>query len=608
MKQGPDGLECAACGTLLEPVQDEAGVTITRASMARNRRVMIISILTVGVALAMWGIFSFAPIQFAQGKDIGSEPALAQSEPAVSQVDDPNSTILHELILSGSDEVVEMALDKGCQRLPGDQASEVQWLNLAGEKVRSVRPEFPGNWRPIQACPLPLSGALFAAMLEDGVAISKVEGVDARAWTQVVSVNEPNAETVALMVDGGAALIVVHDSNRALLQLKAYDDDGAEVWKQQVSTGDTIESIHTAKTGLGYFLIAWRESGIGLRFVIVSPTGFLLENTAVEDRGLPLKGVAQNEFGETLLLLGETEINIELIAQTSETVWQRRLDISGLPIGVLSFETSFFVFAASGERILVWGVDQFGRVSSGLDVSISEAVRGGEVGIIGPSEAMLRVDREGAAPIALVFDLDRLETVLRYEVSDSENALPPGDDVIEEGNRAGRLRENASGENSALSASASTSTDVDIEMPVTRGSPAQERAALPPSSDADQMEADPVERSLATRPVEVDEPRVETRAETAEGPANQIAVVAPEPLRDESATPAPEQTTRARCTFSCVSTDDAAVDYVLMQSVDVEQGETLTDVSLRLNDAHVDLCRVSGGKPVSAFTRECNPE
>ena len=64
---------------------------------------------------------------------------------------------------------------------------------------------------------------------------------------------------------------------------------------------------------------------------------------------------------------------------------------------------------------------------------------------------------------------------------------------------------------------------------------------------------------------------------------------------------------RARCTFTCVSSDEAAIEYVLMQSVDINDGETLTDVLLRLNDAHVDLCQLSGGEPAPEYTRECNP-
>ena len=229
MKQGPNGLECVACGTLLEPVDDEGVPAFANSGvLSQNQRIGILGGVVAIIAAVLWGIFAFAPGQLSLNEATETVELADRSNDFI--LDDDNGIVGSVLDLSTRDGTNELILDKGCQRLFGDDPKTVRWVNLAGEPMAEIRPAFPGNWRLHQACPMPSSTTVFATLLSDGVAISQVDPNGALVWTQVVNASNPNADTTQVMMDDQSVLLVAHDMADGAVHLVSFDEDGGENW------------------------------------------------------------------------------------------------------------------------------------------------------------------------------------------------------------------------------------------------------------------------------------------------------------------------------------------------------------------------------------------
>lgn len=586
MKQGPYGLECVACGTMLEPVEDETGAVAVPQSNLK-RRLAIFAGLAIIAALTIWAIFTYAP-----GRSSSVEDDIVESAPLGLQqivLEDDNGIVVQARSFSIEGGKLELMLDNGCQHLRSETVETVQWVSVTGDPRTTISPAFPGNWRMHLVCPTETGGAIFATLLDAGVAISHVEPSGETQWTQLVTVDDPNQDSVKMLIEDQFILLISHDETAGLLQMEAFDVSGEKKWRQTINAGPSVDTLRSAKTSLGDVLIAWREPAIGLRLAILSPLGGVLQQSNLSDRALPMHDLVQDGLGETLILYGEDQTVVELISRANDSAWLRRLDTTARPIGGLSYEAKFFAFAAEQDRLKIWGLDQLGAVSEVLNIEFLERIESGNIRRLNSVEAALTLQLENADPVYLVLDLRRLDGALTFDGSDTVRDFVLTEEFIAEPD-LGIIE---------LQASESNASEVLSDADSIESAEAPTLSAPQAGSTGD---------SALTFDTE------EPIAEAASGEFDEVVDQAPDPEQlNESSTsgsePTPSDVTPdvARCTFSCVSADGSAIEYVLMQTVDVVEGESMADVSLRLNEAHENLCRLSGGEPVSEYTRECDP-
>ncbi|MEM9571933.1 MAG: hypothetical protein AAF996_10720 [Pseudomonadota bacterium] len=571
---------------MLEPVEDETGAVAVPQSNLKWR-LGIFAGLAIVVALTVWAIFTYAP-----GRNSSVEADNVERAPlGLQQIvrEDDNGIVVQARSFSKDGGKLELMLGNGCQHLRSEAVETVQWVSVTGDPRTAISPAFPGNWRLHQVCPTETGGAIFATLLDAGVAISHVEPSGETQWTQLVTVDDPNQDSVKMLIEDQFILLISHDETAGLLQMEAFDESGEKKWRQIIKAGPSVDTLRSAKTSLGDVLIAWREPVIGLRLAILSPLGGVLQQSNLGDRALPMHDLVQDELGETLILYGEDQTVVELISRTNDSAWLRRLDPTALPIGGLSYEARFFAFAAEQDRLKIWGLDQLGAVSEVQNIEFLERIQSGSIRRLNAVEAALTLQLENADPVYLVLDLRRLDGALTFDVSGTARDIA--------------LVEDFKGE-------------PDLGIIEAQASKSDPSGVL---SDADSIESAEAP-ALSTRQAEsaggsaLTFETEEPIAEPAPGEFNEAVEQTPVPEQvNENSTSRSELAPRdvtpevARCTFSCVSADGSAIEYVLMQTVDVVEDESMADVSLRLNEAHENLCRLSGGEPVSEYTRECDP-
>ncbi|MEO1553434.1 MAG: hypothetical protein AAFR82_05820, partial [Pseudomonadota bacterium] len=201
LKETPEGLKCEACDTLLEPMVDEDAEGVEREESRFNQRtwIAIAAGAAVSVALFFVAIYSFAPgQQDGQGAadQRGSIAKLSRDGGFILR--DETGVVLEALRATDMAGAATLIAEKGCQRLLSDDVEAIQWVNMIGSPLQLVRPDLPGNWSLDFACATQDRGALIGTLLQDGVAISRVDTTGNLNWTQLNTSSGLNPETVSL--------------------------------------------------------------------------------------------------------------------------------------------------------------------------------------------------------------------------------------------------------------------------------------------------------------------------------------------------------------------------------------------------------------------------
>ena len=214
-------------------------------------------------------------------------------------------------------------------------------------------------------------------------------------------------------------------------------------------------------------------------------------------------------------------------------------------------------------------------------------------------EAILSLQTLDKGKLELVIDLRRVSNALEYPASDTAFDVGALSEVVPDP----ELETPSEPWVDVVSNPAETAATT-LEVAPTNEVP-EVRVDLDPSADvsaSDTVLESPSIPAIETASLETATPQTSNTVEP--GPNDEaIAETPPDPETNSVFLPA--DPSQARCTFTCISTGEPAVEYVLMQSVDRNEGESLTDVSLRLNDTHVNLCALSGGEPEPSFNRQC---
>lgn len=595
LKETPEGLKCEACDTLLEPMVDEDADLLESNSSRFDRRtwIGIAAGAAVSIALFFIGIYYLAPGE-QNGQRSAAEPILVAKlggDRGFIKTDE-SGIVLEALRVNDLAGAATLIADKGCQRLSSDTVEAVQWVNITGSPVQLVRPDLPGNWSLDFACATQDRGAMIGTLLQDGVAISRVDTSGNLIWTQLKTSSGVNAETVSMALLDQTLFVLSQETASGQVKIASIDQSGDENWALPIAASGAVARPKITRNSFGEILFAWNEGANAVRLITLSASGIIVQDTLLPNRILPLKAISDDDIARTLILQGEDETFAELVSASGAAEWQWQDDRAATPLGILRDEQDFLVFAASGTRLLAWKLDARGNVSNSLEAALADEIASGDIMRLNAVEAVAALELVDGAPVDLVLDLRRLSNGLTIETPDLPSlTLAAADVAIEEGEQGPsnpiappEAFEGGDVTAARVEGGASQPAELEIGPPIAAAPvPVTEPAdALP----EDQAPAGPIEPAEAL-------PVGDALADSGQATG---AIPFLEPQSDPSI---------ARCTFTCVSLDASAAEYTLLQSVDINEGETLTDVSLRLNETHETLCSVSGGEPVPDYARQC---
>ena len=595
LKETPEGLRCDACDTLLEPMVDEDAEALESENRRFSQRtwIAIASGAAVAVILFFVAIFNFSPAgQNGQGEDGQPDLVAKLSGSGGFITSDEFGVVLEALQVRASDSTATLIADKGCQHLASGRVEAIQWVNIAGTSLQRVRPDLPGNWTLDIACAAQDGGAILGTFLQDGIAISRVDTSGNLVWTQLKTASRLDPETATMTLLDETLFVVSQETGSGQVKIASTDPSGDENWALPILASGAIARPKIIRNSFGEILFAWNEGANAVRLITLSASGIVVQDTLLPDRVLPLKAINDDDIARSFVLQGEGRVVAELVSASGVAEWQWQDGEATVPLGVLRDGQDFIILASAGARLSAWKLDALGIVSNRLDVALDAEIVSGEIRRLNTVEAAATLELATGAPVDLVLDLRRLSNGLTIETEDlSSITLAAADVAIEDSAPVidePAISDIAAGPELPVTDLAETSTTPEPapqEAGPVASEPVFETApsiALPAADDV----------SVTTDPSDTRSGQDDAVAET--GPTGAI------PLLELQSDP-----TRARCTFTCVSLDAAAAEYTLMQSVDVNEGETLADVSLRLNDTHETLCSVSGGEPVPDYARQC---
>lgn len=587
LKETPEGLRCDACDTLLEPMVDEDAEALESEKRGLSQRTWVGLAVGAFVSIALFfaGLYYLAPgSQSGQGSSAEPDLVAKLSGGGGFILEDEGGIVLEALQVRASDSTATLINEKGCQHLASDRVEAIQWVNIAGTSLQRVRPDLPGNWTLDFACAAQDGGAILGTFLQDGIAISRVDTSGNLVWTQLKTASGLDPETAVMTLLDETLFIVSQETGSGQVKVASIDQSGDENWALPILANGAIARPKIARNSFGEILFAWNEGANAMRLITLSASGIVVQDTLLPDRVLPLKAISDDDIARTLVLQGEGQAVAELVSASGVAEWQWQDAEAAVPLGVLRDDPDFIILAGTGARLSAWKLDAKGNVSNRLDVALDAEISSGEIRRLNTVEAVAALELANGAPVDLVLDLRRLSNGLKIETEDlSSITLAAADAAIED---------------SAPVVDEPVVTDfAEASAAITIPEPAQQETDLVASEPV--LAAEPSIALPAAEDVSVTSDPSDTRP----GPDDAVDETGPTsaiPLLEPQSDPA-----RARCTFTCVSLDAAAAEYTLMQSVDVNEGETLADVSLRLNDTHETLCSVSGGKPVQDYARQC---
>jgi hypothetical protein len=571
MKQGPEGIECESCGLALDPVSEE-GAEIALAEPNNHwPRTGLIAGGVIFLAGFLALIIANAPSNGSGASALNDSAIVANVEDYV--LDDEAQLVSDTLQRRSTTETVNLVNTIGCQAVAADTETNIRWVSMVGATLNTFRPAIPANWTLHSACPTESGGAYLLTHLNDGLAISEVTATGDLVWSQLLPADSdlPDASRMTVSESGIVVLLPLPDISAA--RVVSFDFDGTELWKETIYVSAAIERPHMAQNGLGDFVQAWTELDRMTRLVVLSPAGVLVQNTEIAGPSSDLRGVAGDDFGQTLLVFDEAGVSAQLVSAAG-TVGQRwQIESNMTPIGVVRHEDNFLVFALSPTRLSVWGVNEYGATSSPTELNVSSQLIDGEINQINAFEAIASLRDDTGAITDITLDLRRISNGL---VFDSANSASMALNVLS----------SDLGSDTSLESSASV-------------------AELPSVTTVEAVNNDDPESVVAPEVAEPDVPDENSLSDP------QTVPNAPSPSDAEQIDVLPSANapglseTEARCTFSCQTVEAPVAEYVLSQIVEKTPEETLQDVRVRLNETHENLCALSGGEPVEGYLRVC---
>ncbi|MEL6826781.1 MAG: hypothetical protein AAFN91_11085 [Pseudomonadota bacterium] len=592
LKETPTGLVCDACDASFEAMVDEDAESLEseQSRFGRSTWIAIASGAVVSALLFFVGIFYFAPGQPA-GQGASATPVLVAKLLSAGGfvLSDDGGIVLEALRVGELDGGAVLIADKGCQDLSATPVEAIQWVNISGAPLQSVRPDLPGNWSLDAACPTQDRDAVLGTFLQDGVAISRVDTTGNLIWTQLKTASALNPETVSMRMLDETIYVVSQGAENAEVKIASIDARGEENWAVPVAASGGVTDPKIIQNSFGEILLAWNEGANAVRLVTLSTSGIIVQDTLLPERALALKAVSDDDIARTLILQGGLESVAEVVSASGALEWRWQSADPATPLGVLRDAQGFLVFAASGPRLLVWKLDASGNASEALEVVLAEEISSGNITRLNAVESAATLELSDGGSVDLVLDLRRLSNALTIEPADLPSiALAVADVAVENSDQALAdpitLAETPAEEGPSPAPGNVAAAPIEVEPEPT----------LPEVPLVEASSGPPPQQGEVTGPVELDTAEADTVAVSTAEVTGAIPILVPE--TDPST---------ARCTFTCVSLDAAAAQYTLMQSVDVNDGETLADVSLRLNDTHENLCAISGGEPVPEYDRQC---
>lgn len=299
MKPVRDGLQCEACGRLLEAQTDdrEEGVPQLEYNMPKPRRMrpvlLVLGIVLAGCATALlvglsayYGRGAFAPgtpqaSTVAPGPAMTEDQILARSSSGLFAGEDQTFAIVQSLqIPPGSvpmritdAETPMLALLAGSEAgdtLPPRSPAVILSLSADGREVGKTRTYLPPAGR-LKAISGERDGTfLIASAQEAGPLLQRISPSGETLWTLALpGAADPEIQILRPVSDDGA-LVLVRDTSDTSVMAVFAERDGSMAWSRRLSK--SANSLYGAVSPFNEFLIAMRDAD-GLRILSLDAGG-----------------------------------------------------------------------------------------------------------------------------------------------------------------------------------------------------------------------------------------------------------------------------------------------------------------------------------------------
>ena len=577
MKEGPDGLYCDACGTSLAPLMDDDGVQAeapVAAPKPKRRWGLLLGAIMVAI---IGGGAGWAYQTGLMDTLIASEPeAVAATLPKQSVIaSDPDSLINASVSLVAEAGRQQLFAGATCQNVQTDPEAgvfEAEWIGFDGEIVARLSPALPRNWR-LQALCRSEDGRVFAsAALADGIAVSELSPDGGLIWSSILPASRGAAERAELLFGEQQIQILAPAEARGQFTLTAFDLDGARLWQRTLDNVNPRSRPVIATNQVGETVAAWNtlseEQGIEARVQAVSPQNVSAYAMTLTDRTVPVSGLIGDDLAQSLLIEGQVGFSVQFINSVGAPTWRRWIDANASPIGAIQDGTGYVIAAHEGVRLLFWRLQDDGQVSQPIEVELSTSVSSGRLDTFDGQRAALAIRSENGAPLLLSIDLQRLREASDVSSLQAETVETPSIPEVSE----------------------EDAVEDRVDVP--------EETFTGPSPTIDPT------------PVNLDTDPIETAPEPL--PATQGVSVAPDPVESQPQAAAPVEeapaTSTLSCTFRCAASGNPLATYPILQTIELEDGESLETVTPRLRASHKQLCELNGGQPVVESSPECTAQ
>ena len=568
MKQGENGLECVSCGLALDPVVEEGVEVVVADPKSRWLHPSLIAGGVIFLAGFLTLIIAYAPSNGAGANTLSNSATVAVVEDYI--LNDDAQLAGDTIQRLRTTEAANLVDTIGCQAVPADTETSIRWVSMLGTTINTLRPAIPENWGLDSACPTESGGAYLLTHMNDGVAISEVSATGDLVWSQLLPAPGELPDGANMTVTAREIVVLVPLLDVAAMRVVSFDFNGAEKWRETIYVTASVERSQMTQNGLGDFVQAWTESDRATRLAVISPAGILVQNTEIAGPNLDLRGVAGDDLGQTLLLFNDAGVSAQLVSASGAVGQRWRIDSDMTPIGVVRHEEVFLVFGLSPQRLSIWGINEYGATSSPIELKVSDNLIDGEINQINAFEAIASLRADNGIITDVTLDLRRISNGLVFDSSDS-------------------------GSTAINVLSSDMASDIPVEpLPSAADVPSIVTVETVGNSDPGSVaESELVAREDSTLP----NPQAET------SPSSLSEAARAEVLPSVAAPSLSEN--EVRCTFSCQTIDEPIAEYVLSQIVEKTADESLQDVRVRLNEAHENLCSLSGGEPVESYLRVC---